>query len=63
MRFPKGFFYALRSRDSFYFAFIPSFGQNWDSFEVDFGLSLGRFLCHVVACFVALIRTILWPVL
>ena len=57
------FFYAQRGRDSSHFSFIPTFGLNWDCFEVDFGLSLGRFLCHVMACFVALIRTVLWSVL
>ena len=59
LRFPNGVVYAPRSIDSSYFGFIPSFGLNWDCFEVDFGLSLGRFM----ACFMTLIRTILWPVL
>ena len=58
-----GFFYTPRGRNSSYFGFIPTFGLNWDCFKVDFELSLGRFLCHVMACFVALIQTILWPVL
>ena len=53
------FYDALRGRNSSYFNFIPTFGLNWDCFETDFGLSLGWFLCHVMACFVALIRTIL----
>ena len=59
MRFPSGVFYAPRGRDSSYFYFIPTFGPNWDCLEDDFGLSLGLFLCHVMACFVALIRTVL----
>ena len=59
LKLPNGVSYAPRGRDSFYFDFIPTFGLNWDCFEVDFGLSLGRFLCHVKACFVALIWTVL----
>ena len=59
MKFPNGVSYAPRGRDSSYFDFIPTFGLNWDCFEVDFGLSLGWLLCHVMTCFVALIQTVL----
>ena len=59
MQLPNGVSYAPRGRDSSYFDFIPTFGLNWDCFEVEFGLSLGWFLCHVIACFVALIWTFL----
>ena len=58
-KLPNGVSYAPRGMDSSYFDFIPSFGLNWDCLEADFGLSLGWFLCHVMACFVALIRTVL----
>ena len=54
-----GFYYISRGKDSSYFCFIPTFRLNWDCFEDDFGLHLGRFLSHVVACFVALIQTLL----
>ena len=54
------FFYAKKGRDSYYFCFIPTLGLSWDCFEVDFGLSLGQFSCHFMACFVALIWPILW---
>ena len=33
--------------------------QRIQRIQTDFGLSLGWFLCHVMVCFVALIRTIL----
>ena len=59
MRLPNGVSYAPRGRDSSYFDFIPTFGLNWDCFEADFGLSLGWFLYHVMACFVALIQKVL----
>ena len=59
MKLPNGVSYAPRGRDSSYFYFIPTFGLNWDSFEADFRLSLRRFLCHVMACFLALIRMVL----
>ena len=45
------FYYVSRGRDSSYFGFIPTFRLNWDCFEVDFRLSLERFLCHVMARF------------
>ena len=59
MKLPNGVSYAPRGRDSSYFDFIPTFGLNWDCFETYFGLSLRWLLCHVMACFVALIRTVL----
>ena len=59
MKLPNDVPYAPRGRDYSYFDFIPTFGLNWDCFEADFGLSLGWFLCHIMACFVALIRTVL----
>ena len=59
MKLPNGVSYALRGMNSSYFDFIPTFGLNWDCFEADFELCFGRFLCHVMACFVALIRTVL----
>ena len=59
LRLPNGVSYALRGMNSSYFDFIPTFGLNWDCFEAYFGLSLGWFLCHVMACFLALI----WKVL
>ena len=59
LRLPNSVSYALRDTDSSYFDFIPTFRLNWDCFEADFGLSLGWFLCIVMACFMALIRTIL----
>ena len=59
LKLPNGVSYASRYRNSSYFDFISTFGLNLDCFEANFGLSLGRFLCHVMACFVALIRTVL----
>ena len=59
LKLPNSVSYAPRGGDSFYFNFIPTIGLNWDYFEASFGLSLGRFLCYLMACFVALIRTIL----
>ena len=56
---PNGVSYAPRGRDFSYFDFIPTFGLNWDCFEADFRLSLGWFLYHVMAYFVALIQTVL----
>ena len=58
MKLPNGVSYAPRDRDSSYLDFIPTFGLNCDCFEAGFGLSLGWFLCHVMACFMALIRTV-----
>ena len=55
LRLHNGVSYTPRGRDSSYFDFIPTFGLN---LEADFGLSWGWLLCHVMACFVALIRTI-----
>ena len=59
LKLPNSVSYAQRGRDSSYFDFIPTFGLHWDCFEADFGLSFGWFLCHVMACFVALIQTVL----
>ena len=58
-RLPNSVSYIPRGRDSSYFDFIPTFELNWDCFEDDFRLSLGRFLCHAMACFVDLIRMVL----
>ena len=55
MKLPNGVSYAPRGRDFSYFDFIPTFGLNWGCFEVDFGMVL----CHVMACFVVLIQTVL----
>ena len=54
MKLPNGVSYAPRGKDYSYFNFIPTVGLNWDCFEADFRVSLGWFLCHVMACFVAL---------
>ena len=59
LRLPNGVSNTPRGRDSSYFDFILAFGLNWDCFEANFGLSLRWFLCHVMACFVALIWTVL----
>ena len=59
LKLPNDVSYVPRGRDSSYFDFIPTFGLNWDCFEADFELSLGWFLCHVMACFVALIQMVL----
>ena len=59
MKLPNCVSYTPRGKDSSYFDVIPTFGLNWDCFKADFGLSLGWFLCHVMTCFVALIRTVL----
>ena len=59
MKLPNAVSYAPKDRDSSYFDFIPTFGLKWDCFEADFRLSLGWFLCHVMTCFVALIRMVL----
>ena len=59
LKLPNDVSYAQRSRDSSYFDFIPTFRLNGDCFEADFRLSLGWFLCHVMACFVALIWIVL----
>ena len=59
LKLPNGVSYASRGKVSSYFDFIPTFGLNWDCFEANFRLSLGCFLYHVMACFVALILTVL----
>ena len=59
LRLLNGVSYALRGMNSSYFDFIPTFWLNWDNFEAEFGLSFGWFLCHFMACFVALIRKVL----
>ena len=55
---PKG----RKKKLIFFFWFFTMISSFWGCFEVDFGLSLGRVLCHVYGRFVVSIVTCLSPI-
>ena len=38
-------------KTDFFFWFFVMMSSFWGCFEIDFGLNLGRVLCHVYGCF------------